>query len=94
MPRAVRLGDNCSGHGCFPPRPTNSASDTVLINNRGAHRLGDSLASHCCKTCHTGTTIGGSSTVFINNRPAARVGDQVTCGSVLQEASDNVEIGG
>lgn len=31
MPVA-RLRDICSGHSCFPPRPNDSASQTVFVN--------------------------------------------------------------
>ncbi len=96
MPAAARLSDFCTGHGCFPPRPNDSASDTVTINSRGAHRLGDSWDSHCCgdEGCHRGVTVSGSSTVTINGRPAGRVGDVVSCGSQIGDGSPTVTIGG
>lgn len=91
----VRLGDYCTGHGCFPPRPNISASPNVLVNGRGWHRLGDGWASHCCPGfgCHGGQAASGSSTVFINGRPACRVGDAVSCGSRMRDGSDNVFCG-
>ena len=52
MPGVVRLGDICTGHGCFPPRSNVSASGNVIVNGLGAHRVGDNWASHCCVTCH------------------------------------------
>lgn len=96
MPGAVRLGDNCTGHGCFPSRPNNSASDNVSVNGRGLHRLNDSWAAHCCPDagCHGGYTIQGSSTVSINGRPATRIGDMINCGSYCLEGSSDVSIGG
>ena len=42
MPGIVRLGDICTGHGCWPPRANSSASTDVFVNSRGVHRLGDS----------------------------------------------------
>ena len=61
---AVRLGDQCTGHGCFPPRANISASGNVFINSIGAHRVGDGWAVHCCgPVCHGGSQATGSSTV-------------------------------
>ena len=92
---AARLHDICTGHGCFPPRPCIEASTDVFTNNRGAMRVGDVFATHCCpkKGCHKGNLARGSSTVFINNRAAGRITDPVSCGSRVMTASDNVLIG-
>lgn len=96
MAAAARLGDICSGHGCFPPRTGVSASPNVFINGRPAHRGGDPWNMHCCPNmgCHPGMVAGGSATVFINGLPAARMGDSVGCGSVIAMGSSNVFIGG
>ena len=50
-PKAARLGDIGSGHGCFPPTPIISASPDVSINHKPAARLGDPLAPHGCGVC-------------------------------------------
>ena len=94
MAAASRLGDVCSGHDCFGPRPGATASNNVFINGIPAHRQGDGWQVHCCDVCHTGTVTGGSSTVFINGRPAARIGDAIDCGSLIAQGSNNVFIGG
>ena len=47
MPAVVRLGDICTGHGCWPPRQNIEASQNVFVNGRGVHRLGDAWAVHC-----------------------------------------------
>ncbi len=84
MTNAVRIGDITSGHGCFPPRPTITGSNNVLIENIPAHRVGDMVAVHCCgPVCHDGVTITGSPKVFINGLQAARIGDMVSCGDTL-----------
>lgn len=41
MPGIVRLGDKCSGHDGWPPRPNIEASTNVFVNDLGVHRLGD-----------------------------------------------------
>ena len=52
MPGVSRLGDVCTGHGCFPSRPSTGASPNVFVNGIPVHRQGDSWAPHCCVTCH------------------------------------------
>jgi len=96
MAAAARLGDICSGHGCFPPRAGTDASSNVRINGIFAHRLGDGWNTHCCpkQGCHPSNIGGGSGTVRINGKAAARIGDSVACGSVIAQGSSNVFIGG
>ena len=95
MPAAARLGDYCTGHGCWPPRTGARASPNVYINGIQAHRLKDLWNVHCCPTdgCHPGEVASGSATVFINGRPAARIGDSISCGSYIAMGSPNVSIG-
>jgi uncharacterized Zn-binding protein involved in type VI secretion len=88
-----RLGDLCTGHGCYPPRPNAGASPNVFVNSLGVHRVGDPWKSHCCLGCHGATQASGSPTVFANGRPLARIGDSVSCGSRNQTGSGNVFAG-
>ncbi len=92
---AARLGDICTGHGCFPPRPSISGSPTVLINGLPAHRVGDAWAVHGCPVCvpHGSVLAAGSPTVFVNGLPLGRIGDAVACGSFVATGSPNVIVG-
>ena len=92
MPKVHRHKDECTGHGCFPSRPNNQASQDVFINNKGSHRKGDSWQSHCCVVCHGGNTSKGSPNVFVNNKDMVRVGDPVDCGSNTKTGSPTVFI--
>jgi uncharacterized Zn-binding protein involved in type VI secretion len=94
MPAAARLGDYCTGHGCYPPRTGVTASIDVFINGIEAHRLTDVWDIHCCLgDCHGGIVEEGSTTVFINGLAAARIGDSVACGSLIAMGSPTVNIG-
>ncbi|MDR3280933.1 MAG: PAAR domain-containing protein [Synergistaceae bacterium] len=90
---AARLGDICTGHGCWPPRPNDQASPNVFVNGRGWHRQGDHWETHCCPPCHDSTLASGSPTVFVNGKEAGRVGDPVACGSLVASGSPNVFCG-
>ncbi|MBT4131869.1 MAG: PaaR repeat-containing protein [Gammaproteobacteria bacterium] len=94
MPAAARLGDLCTGHGCWPARPNIEASPDVFIDGIAAHRQGDGWATHVCPPSppHGGTTSSGSPTVFVNGSPKARVGDPVSCGSSIADGSPTVVV--
>lgn len=96
MPQATRLGDNDTGHDVCPPTALVSASSNVIINGKGAGRVGDSYAAHGCivHSPHSGVIASGSSTVFINGQAAGRIGDSVSCGGSVAEGSGDVIIGG
>ena len=95
MPPVTRLGDLCSGHDCFNPRPSVSASSNVYANGVPVVRVGDSYALHGCsnRKPHAGNLISGSSTVFVNGLPVGRIGDAISCNSSVAQGSPDVIIG-
>lgn len=92
MPAVSRLGDMASGHGCFPPSPSTSGSESVFVNDIPALRQNDAVAPHGCSKCppHPRSVAQGSGTVFVNGRPIARLGDGIDCGGAMSAASGNV----
>lgn len=96
MPKATRLGDNDTGHDACAPTALVTASADVIINGKGAGRVGDSYAPHGCVAhqMHSGVIASGSSSVYINGRAAGRIGDAVNCGGSVAVGSGNVIIGG
>ncbi len=97
MPAVTRLGDACSGHGCWPPRASTGASPNVYVNGSAAHRQGDAWAAHTCPSIpetHASVLAAGSATVFVNGKPLGRIGDPVACGSSVAAGSANVFAGG
>lgn len=93
MPAITRLGDTCTGHGCWPPRPSSSASPDVFVDGIAVHRVGDAWAAHTCPSIpetHASVLASGSPTVFVNGRPAGRIGDGVACGSSVASGSATV----
>lgn len=97
MPKAARVSDVGSGHGChFPPTPIVSGSPVVKIDGLPAARVGDSLIPHACPVCpappHPRSVSAGSSIVTIDGKPAARVGDAIGCGGSITSGSPIVTI--
>lgn len=97
MPAVTRKGDACTGHGCWPPRPSTGASANVYANGIAVHRQGDAWAAHTCPIIpetHASVLANGSATVFANGKPLGRIGDPVACGSSVAAGSANVFAGG
>lgn len=97
MPAVARLGDQCTGHGCWPPRPSTGASPNVFVNGIAVHRQGDAWAPHTCPSIpetHASVLAAGSSTVYVNGKQIGRIGDPVACGSSVASGSGNVFAGG
>jgi uncharacterized Zn-binding protein involved in type VI secretion len=92
----TRLGDSCTGHGCWPPRSSTGGSGNVFVNGIPIHRQGDGWAAHTCPSIpetHASALGAGSSTVFANGKQVGRVGDPVACGGVVASGSENVFAG-
>jgi uncharacterized Zn-binding protein involved in type VI secretion len=97
MPAVTRRGDACTGHGCWPPRPSTGASEDVFANGIAVHRRGDAWAAHTCPAIpqtHASVLASGSATVFANGRQLGRIGDPVACGSAVAGGSQDVFAGG
>jgi uncharacterized Zn-binding protein involved in type VI secretion len=95
MPAAARRGDAGVPH--CSPYVIASASADVVINGRGAARVGDTSAPHLlpgrrCGT-HTAGIVSGSSSVIINGRPAATVGSRLSNCTAVATGSADVIIG-
>ena len=90
MRPVVRLGDMCSGHQCWPPRPSTSGAVATFNDHKPIHRVSDSWAIHCCSGCHIGIMASGSPTFFVENKPVARIGDPINCGSFAATGSTDL----
>lgn len=95
MPAITVLGQYCTGHGGFPPRPNTQASGDVFAEGISVHRIGDAWFQHCHdSTCHGGVTSSGSGSVFVNGVSIARIGDEISCGSKIAQGVGSVFAGG
>lgn len=83
----VRRTDVCSGHGCYPPRPSATWSPDVFVNNLNIERYSDSMEVHCCLSdCHDGSHKGIHN-AYANSLDIQVVGDPIDCGSVCAVGS-------
>lgn len=88
MPGICVLGDVCTGCSTCPKSRQNiEASQTVYIQMRGVHRVGDGWMVHCN---HPGALAQGSPNVFVELRAVGRCHDPITCGSYVQTCISNV----
>jgi uncharacterized Zn-binding protein involved in type VI secretion len=96
MPAVARIGDLCSGHGCYPPRIAIAGSGNVFIDGRAAHRCGDGWITHGSGSdCpeHDGILSGCSGSVNVNGSGLGRTGDAISCGSTVAAGSSTVFAG-
>ena len=87
MPAVVRLGDTCTGHGCFDSRANDQGSGDTFVNGIPAHRQDDHWITHCCGSCHDSTLASGSPDTYVNGKQLGRVGDPIACGSACAVGS-------
>lgn len=95
MSGVSRLGDVCTGHGAFPPRPSISAASTVFVNGIPCVNMGSQYATHCdpAPSCHSGALSEGVSSVLVEGSPIGTIGNAIDCGSSVASGSDNVFAG-
>jgi uncharacterized Zn-binding protein involved in type VI secretion len=68
-------------------------SPNVIVNDKPAVRIGDSILPHGRASHSKAVMATGSSTVFVNSIPACRGGDIADCGHVSSSGSGNVIAG-
>jgi hypothetical protein len=93
MPGIHRKTDLCTGHGCWPPRPSATWSPDVFTNNLETERFSDSMQLHCCGICHSGEHVGEHD-VYANSLDVQVCGDPITCGSSCGECSSDTFVNG
>ena len=93
MPGVHRKTDNCTGHDCWPPRPSSTWSPDVYSNNLNVERYNDTMQIHCCSACHSGVHIGQHD-VYANGRDVQVCGDPIDCGSQCGICSGDVFVNG
>lgn len=84
MPAVTRKGDVCTGHSCFPSRPSVQGEPRFIVSGREAHLQSHAWASHCCgPPCHGSVLAAGSARFTVKGLQLGRIGDPVACGSAV-----------
>lgn len=83
----------CTGHSCFPPRPSATGAISVYINDTPAHRINDKWLPHCCySSCHDAYTLEGTTRCWTEDIPQSLVTHKVSCTSKIMTGSFDVFI--
>lgn len=88
----TRKTDVCSGHSCFPPRPSGTWSPDFYVNGLNVERNTDIVISHCCGGCHTGNWVG-TKPYYVNGLNIQTELDPISCGSVGAAHSPDFFVG-
>lgn len=95
MPPVTLLGHVCTGHGCWPSRPSAEGEPAFRINGLPVHCQGHAWAAHTCPAIpetHASVLAAGSANFRINGRQLGRIGDPVACGSAVAEGVNNFRV--
>jgi uncharacterized Zn-binding protein involved in type VI secretion len=88
MPLITLKGMLCTGHGCWPPRPSAEGSDLFDVEGIPVHLQTHAWEPHTCPPIpetHASILAFGSSLFDVENLEVGRIGDPVACGSVVAE---------
>lgn len=92
MPAVTLKGHTCTGHGCWPSRPSTEGEPRFRINGIEVHLQGHAWATHCCiplDECHASVLAAGAPNFRVNGRQVGRIGDPVACGSTVAQGVEN-----
>lgn len=95
MPAVTLKGDLCTGHTCWPPRPSIEGEGAFTVGGREVHCEGHGWGPHKCgSNTHAGKLASGSSRFTVRGHAIGRVGDPVSCGSKVAQGDDRFTVGG
>lgn len=97
MPLVTLKGMICTGHGCWPPRPSVQGEPRFRVNGIEVHLQTHAWASHTCPSIpetHASVLAAGSPHFRVNGLEVGRVGDPVACGSTVAQGHPNFNVNG
>ena len=95
MPLITLKVISCTGHGCWPPRPSTQGSGLFDVEGVPVHLQGHAWAPHTCPSIpetHASVLSSGSSLFDAEGLQVGRVGDPVACGSVVAQGHSLFDI--
>lgn len=88
MPPVTLMGHTCTGHGCWPARPSVEGDARLTVGGIPVHCQGHAWAAHTCPSIpetHGSVLAAGSPRFTVGGRQIGRIGDPVACGSSVAE---------
>ena len=95
MPLITLKGMQCTGHGCWPARPSTQGTDLFDVEGTPVHLQAHTWAAHTCPSIpetHASQLAAGSSLFDVEGLQVGRVDDPVACGSTVAEGHSLFDI--
>lgn len=95
MPGVTRVGDKCTGHDGYEPKPLIEGSKTFKVDGKPIGLVGCHYEEHSKPNAdtHQDYIAEGAPSFFIEGKPVARIGDKVSNGGTVAEGSTTFIIG-
>ncbi|WP_372053242.1 PaaR repeat-containing protein (plasmid) [Tistrella mobilis] len=96
MPPVTLKGDACTGHGCWPGRPSIEGEARLTVGGRPVVLVGHAFAAHTCPAIpetHGGVLAAGAPRLTVGGRAIGRIDDPVSCGSRVAQGDARIVIG-
>lgn len=96
MPQVTLKGHKCTGHGCWPSRPSIEGKANFTVGGIPVHCEGHGWAAHSCPDIpetHSSVLASGAPRFTVGGKELGRVGDPIACGSLVAEGVDNFTVG-
>lgn len=97
MPSVTLKGHQCTGHGCWPPRPSVQGEPRFTVRGIPVHLQGHAWAAHTCPPIpetHASVLASGSVRFTVGGKQLGRIGDPVACGSLVAEGEPRFSVAG
>ncbi|MDR1514930.1 MAG: PAAR domain-containing protein [Synergistaceae bacterium] len=88
MPLITLKGMICTGHGCWPPRPSVEGTGLFDVEGIPVHLQSHAWAAHTCPDIpetHASVLAAGSNLFDVEGKQVGRIGDPVACGSTVAQ---------
>jgi len=96
MPPVTLLGHVCTGHGCWPPRPSTQGEPRMTVRGVPVHLEGHAWDAHTCPSIpetHASVLAAGAPRFTVGGLQLGRIGDPVACGSTVAQGEPAFTVG-
>jgi len=89
-------GHRCTGHGCWPPRPSAEGHPRFTVRGVPVHLQTHAWEPHTCPSIpetHASVLARGAARFTVDGLEVGRIGDPVACGSKVAEGVADFTVG-